>query len=669
MLSPHPYASPAIPGCHPGSRRRASGKTASGGLTVFRHPITHVNPRTDWVFAEKTAEGGTHRITDLLTNGNDTYGLDSPKLALQSDGGVFIAGKPIGLGNTASQSLAAGPGGKEGKAFAAKTVRGRNGELVTLAADGAMTSSLAMLALFCQTAPQSWAINVQFPKYWPTSGAYNFTLTGSQLPVENTKLIIRDEGGEEVWSGFTDDTGTAFPPIMSNPALVTALANSSKTFSFYLRPESELSIGSSTLHPKVVKGRFSDAVSVDFEFLIKSQKGGSGLTSSPLRLKTSESSDARAASGSMNMLWVYKRAMQFLGGARAADFDNFQFWWNPTLGNDGITRFNPSGNRMYVRGNRSDNADDFDDGVLLHELGHKVHTVFGPYRSLPSFTAPTLSNGHIANAAIDPELAWVEGWANFFQAAVKMSPSSGYPSGYQTTAMYDSGANGKATNPLVDPGPSGLTPSNPWSNEIRVSRGLYLMLNNPGIGNGAIGTFLNSLNPGSGMDGFRSFLDRLGSGPSAAITTVLVSDGFTNPPPSPMDAPASLTLNTPSTAFRLLPQTLIPGTSDYMTPREGSAYFTCVTTAGNDLRIRIQGLASSDVASLGIRIINSSVVDFKIPGDLPAGPPYVQYDAGTNTFNINLPAATLWAGPLSLISVYNRSQTRTLSNLVLTVIE
>lgn len=38
---------------------------------------------------------GTWKVTDLLMNGDVSYGLDSPKQVLQADGGVFLAGKPI----------------------------------------------------------------------------------------------------------------------------------------------------------------------------------------------------------------------------------------------------------------------------------------------------------------------------------------------------------------------------------------------------------------------------------------------------------------------------------------------------------------------------------------------------------------------------------------------
>jgi hypothetical protein len=88
MLSPHLTASLAIPGRNPGSRRRAPRKSASGGLTRFRHPRAYANPRPACISARKSAEGVFHSTMDKLD-----YGLSEPKLALLKNGSVFVAGQ------------------------------------------------------------------------------------------------------------------------------------------------------------------------------------------------------------------------------------------------------------------------------------------------------------------------------------------------------------------------------------------------------------------------------------------------------------------------------------------------------------------------------------------------------------------------------------------------
>ena len=56
-------------------------------------------------------------------------------------------------------------------------------------------------------------------------------------------------------------------------------------------------------------------------------------------------------------------------------------------------------------------TDHFDNSIILHEYGHFIEHKF----------ANTDSPGgkHSGNSIIDPRLAWGEGWANFFQAAIR----------------------------------------------------------------------------------------------------------------------------------------------------------------------------------------------------------------------------------------------------------
>ena len=72
-----------------GSRRGACRwKTASGGLSGFRHPRAHSNPRPTGVCAMKPAEGLTQSVLDRMD-----YGLSEPQMVLLQDGSVFLAGQ------------------------------------------------------------------------------------------------------------------------------------------------------------------------------------------------------------------------------------------------------------------------------------------------------------------------------------------------------------------------------------------------------------------------------------------------------------------------------------------------------------------------------------------------------------------------------------------------
>lgn len=86
------------------------------------------------------------------------------------------------------------------------------------------------------------------------------------------------------------------------------------------------------------------------------------------------------------------------------------------VGVNGAISYYLNGRReMYIQGGQGGNVlssdmDHFDNSVILHEYAHFLEDVYG---------APNSPGGsHNGDSIIDPRLAWSEGWANFFQAAV-----------------------------------------------------------------------------------------------------------------------------------------------------------------------------------------------------------------------------------------------------------
>lgn len=63
-----------------------------------------------------------------------------------------------------------------------------------------------------------------------------------------------------------------------------------------------------------------------------------------------------------------------------------------------------------VQGEVCTDTDHFDRSVILHEYGHYLEAAYGKSSSP--------GGSHSGNAIIDPRLAWSEGWADYFQAAV-----------------------------------------------------------------------------------------------------------------------------------------------------------------------------------------------------------------------------------------------------------
>ena len=265
-------------------------------------------------------------------------------------------------------------------------------------------------------------------------------------------MKILDETNAEVWNDYLDTQGHT---SLIAPGVVNSIfGDAAKTFRFYVLPEVQIDLGAKGIVRAEVLQR-SGGSNFKPPFLVLTQKGGSDLLSKPLKIEIGSlgskmsAADIRSAAGALNMLWVYKRAMQFLAATpnltpdMAARFNNFKFYWDPLLNFTSGTAFTAADDAMKVQGDRTKGADDSADAVLLHEMGHKVHNVFGPYRSFPSL----VSAGHCSVSAVDPEMAWKEGWANFFQAAVKMSPTSGYPTGDVTAALYPTRPKGETPDP------------------------------------------------------------------------------------------------------------------------------------------------------------------------------------------------------------------------------
>src|SRR5262249_7697954 len=88
-------------------------------------------------------------------------------------------------------------------------------------------------------------------------------------------------------------------------------------------------------------------------------------------------------------------------------------WWTGlNVGN--TSAFDRSGNLFKILGDRNVNSDEFDDFALLHEFGHFVASRF----SRTDSPGGSPSRGF----AYDPRLAWSEGLAHFFSAAVMGNP-------------------------------------------------------------------------------------------------------------------------------------------------------------------------------------------------------------------------------------------------------
>lgn len=134
--------------------------------------------------------------------------------------------------------------------------------------------------------------------------------------------------------------------------------------------------------------------------------------------------DSDRIAGAFNILECLRRADDFLqkeGGVTRQELDKHQItvrWtagFNGPPGQNWTTHFSEKDKSAFIYGDRNVDSDEFDDCIILHEYGHFVMSVFSSVQDTPA-------GHHHPGCKLDPRLAWSEGWANFFSAAVRNDP-------------------------------------------------------------------------------------------------------------------------------------------------------------------------------------------------------------------------------------------------------
>ena len=92
-----------------------------------------------------------------------------------------------------------------------------------------------------------------------------------------------------------------------------------------------------------------------------------------------------------------------------------RFRWQPGAAPDDCnTCFRPGPRPVVDLSGKASDPDEWDDAVILHELGHHLAAVYSRDDS---------SGGRHAGARTAPEIAWSEGWATFFASWVTGAPA------------------------------------------------------------------------------------------------------------------------------------------------------------------------------------------------------------------------------------------------------
>ena len=131
--------------------------------------------------------------------------------------------------------------------------------------------------------------------------------------------------------------------------------------------------------------------------------------------------DKTRRSGAFNILEQIQRANDFVhaGDSQFLPFPFVIFWSDrnqnkPGSIKDGLvgtTFFSLTSSTAYILGDRNTDSDEYDDSVLIHEYAHMLAAKFSRDDSI--------GGAHRLGDNLDPRVAWSEGWANFFSAAVR----------------------------------------------------------------------------------------------------------------------------------------------------------------------------------------------------------------------------------------------------------
>lgn len=232
----------------------------------------------------------------------------------------------------------------------------------------------------------------------------------SSREIPRAELIVRNSSGAIVQCGHTNDDGTFSVTIDKIPGTYTVSVNS-RAFN-------------SDLKASVL----ADVSSNSFYTLTSSSFTVASGTSSPQAIGTFVANLAtpEVKGAAFHILYNLWTANEFLRGNTsnpAFVADKVSVYWKAGF-NPGsyvnapttlLSFYIKGSSQLFILGGYNGNSstidfDHFDDSVILHEYAHFLEDVYSE--------SDSQGGSHNGNFLIDPRLAWSEGWANYFQAAV-----------------------------------------------------------------------------------------------------------------------------------------------------------------------------------------------------------------------------------------------------------
>ncbi|NUN04930.1 MAG: hypothetical protein HUU57_04125 [Bdellovibrio sp.] len=253
--------------------------------------------------------------------------------------------------------------------------------------------------------------------------------SGNALPIPFAEFHVYDSSGTRIQQGETTTAGLADFQIPKTAGTYTL-----KVFSRALN---------SYLNISVLEDIYNNTpYSISKTFTVTSSDIASGLldlSSSPVYAEADETLSAKLEGGAFNIMFDVLIANEYIrrnigknGTTAGIPTSSSNTWWvadkvtvywkagfNPYTyfdsGGAPLSFYSPGEKKLYILGGvngdvKKSDTDHFDDSVILHEYGHFLEDTYG--------NTGSPGGSHNGNFIIDPRLAWSEGWANYFQAAV-----------------------------------------------------------------------------------------------------------------------------------------------------------------------------------------------------------------------------------------------------------
>lgn len=232
----------------------------------------------------------------------------------------------------------------------------------------------------------------------------------SSRGIPHAELVVKNSSGAIVQCGHTNADGTFSVTINKVPDTYT------------------VSVNSRSSNSEIKASILSDVTSNNFYTLTSSSFTVASGTASPQSIGTftANLTTPEVKGAAFHILYNLWTANEFLRASTS----------NPTFVADKVSvywkaGFNPGSyvnaptsllsfyikgsSQLFILGGYNGNSstidfDHFDDSVILHEYAHFLEDIYS--------SSDSQGGSHNGNFLIDPRLAWSEGWANYFQAAV-----------------------------------------------------------------------------------------------------------------------------------------------------------------------------------------------------------------------------------------------------------